>query len=268
MAFCSSPMKKASLWITSMLVALSPTSAMASSYISAAGSTRLVLDEKTWRGEYQTQINGETWAGEITPDRVLGHTGNRAMYSLFKDNPGVVLARPTQVNSFCSGSFNATQTVENGRYVLQATWRASEGKNCPGIGQTIKLRLVEAIPVADKNGDYFFGNSKKWYGLPKGQNEFHTWDLWKVVDASGALRCRVRPNGKVIKTYQRGERITADYDARVHASAILGADNKETHAGLLNPEKIKGAPWLQTSDKCFVRANRQYIQPLSQAYLR
>ncbi|MEP0874211.1 hypothetical protein NDA01_31450 [Trichocoleus desertorum AS-A10] len=236
---------------------------MASSYVSANGSTRLLLDEKNWYGEYQTQINGKVWAGEITPGRILGHTGNRAMYSSFKDNPGVVLESPDEVNSFCSGGFTAIQTVENGRYVLKARWSASEGKNCPGVGQPITLRLVEALPIADKKGDYFFENSKEWYGLPNGQNEFHTWDLWQVVDASGPLSCRVKPNGKIMKTYRRGDRITAGYDGRGHASAILGADNKETHPSALNPSSIKGAPWMRTSDKCFVRANRQYIQPLS-----
>jgi hypothetical protein len=261
-------MKKAFIWIASTLVALSPTAAMASSYVSANGSTRLLLDQKTWRGEYKTKINGEIWSGEIIPDRVLGHNGNRAMYSFFKDNLGGMLESQDKVKSFCRGGFTATQTVENSRYVLKATWDATRGKNCPGIGQPIKLRLVEALPVADNKGDYFFENSKEWFGLPNGQNEFHTWDLWQVVDASGSLSCRVRPNGKIMKTYRRGERITAAYDARVHASAILGADNKETHPGLLDPQKIKGAPWLQTSDKCFVRANGQYIQPLSRAYLR
>ncbi|HEY9907708.1 MAG TPA: hypothetical protein V6D18_08860, partial [Thermosynechococcaceae cyanobacterium] len=151
--------------------------------------------------------------------------------------------------------------------VLAATWRVTRGKNCPVINQTISLRLVEALPVADSQGNYFFENSKEWYGIDAGQNVFHTWDSWQVVDASGALNCRVRPNGEVLKTYRKGDRITSLYDGRGHASAILGADNQEKNPSLLQPKNIKGAPWMQTRDRCFVRANRQYIQPSSKSGL-
>lgn len=234
-----------------------------STYLSASGSTRLRLNNETGAIDYQTQIKGQIWSGQVQPLRRLGHNGNRSIMGPFRD----VLSRSfvNQPETFCAGDFSTSQTVVNNRYVLQSTWRVMGGRNCPMLGQSVNLRLVEAVPVADRQGDFFFDNSKAWSGLDPGQNDFHTWNRWQVVDASGALNCRVKPNGAIAKTYRRGDRLTASYDGRGVASAILGANNTETHPSVLDPKRIKGAPWLLTQDKCFVRANSQYIQPLSAA---
>ncbi len=239
-----------------------------SNYASASGSTILRLNHETGAMDYQTQVKGQVWAGQVQPLRRLGQNGNRSIGGTFRDVLGRSLVEPAggpSAVTFCAGDFVTSQTVENNRYVLQATWRVTSGQNCPSQGQSFNLRLMEALPVADRQGDFFFENSKAWYGLDSGQNDFHTWDRWQVVDASGSLNCRAQPNGAVVKTYRRGDRLNAAYDARGVASAILGAENRELNPSTIDPKRVKGAPWLLTKDRCFVRANSRYVQPLAAA---
>jgi hypothetical protein len=154
--------KFAALAIALPSLLLVPKLAQTSSYRS--GSTELQLDDKTAYIQYRTQINGKTWSGEVKPLRVLGHNGNRSIGGTFKDVPGFTL-NPGEKDTFCRGDFVATQTVEADRYVLNITWRATDGKNCSTIGQSHRLRLVEALPIANSNGDFFWNNSKVWFGI-------------------------------------------------------------------------------------------------------
>ncbi|HEY9909006.1 MAG TPA: hypothetical protein V6D18_15530, partial [Thermosynechococcaceae cyanobacterium] len=117
----SSPWNAGRMFLLSAGIVLSPTVAMASSYVSTSGSTRLLLNDKTGYVQYQTLVNGKIWSGEASPGRILGQNGNRTIYSSFKDFPGQSLASQDKAQSVCSGDFIALQTVNNDRYVLEAT---------------------------------------------------------------------------------------------------------------------------------------------------
>jgi hypothetical protein len=231
-------------------------------YTSSSGSTRLLLKNEVGAamGDYQTQISGTTWSGKIQTQRVLGHNGNRAFYGKFTDRPGRDLFRPNGGVS-CTGDFVGVQTVAADRYVVQASWKVTGGTKCPTIGQTFNLQLVESLPVADSQGNFTRSNTATWFGLETGQNEVHTWDRWQVVDASGTLNCRNRPNGQVVRTYRQGDVFASRYDGRGIATAILGANNSEDNPSVAM--QVKGDPWMLTQDRCFVRSNSRYIQPLS-----
>ena len=251
--------------VTASLV-LSPAVAHAAdwgtNYASSFGSTRLLLknDGGEAIGDYQTQISGTTWSGQIRTQRILGHNGNRAFYGSFTDRPGNNLFRPSAGVS-CTGDFVGIQTVEADRYVVQASWKVTGGSQCPTIGQTFSLRLVESLPVADSQGNFTRSNTGTWYGLGSGQNEVHTWDRWQAVDANGTLNCRDRPNGQMVRTYRKGDLFASRYDGRGIATAILGANNSEDNPSVTM--QVKGDPWMLTQDRCFVRSNSRYIQPLS-----
>jgi hypothetical protein len=238
-------------------------------YQSNIGTTRVLLSSfgpaqsNKWIMYYQTKINGETWSGSAQFTRVLGHNGNRALYGTFKDYAGNTGSPPYNgtVERSCTGDLTASQTAPNDRYHLKATWNVTGGKNCTTIGKTFNLDLSEAIPIADAKGDFQLQNTATWNGLDSGHNNFHTWDRWQIVDDS--LSCRIRPNSDIVRTYRRGDQFASRYDGRGTASAILGADNTESIPSTVYSGKIQGPPWILTRDGCYVRSNRQYIQPLS-----
>ena len=60
-------------------------------------------------------------------------------------------------------------------------WTVRGGKNCPSVGQSFTMTLLEAIPQADRNGDHT-----------------QSWGLWQVIATDGKLNCRATANGKVI----------------------------------------------------------------------
>jgi hypothetical protein len=231
-------------------------------YQSASGTTRLYLGSSEGTS-YQTNVNGETWSGNAKFTRVLGQNGNRAFYGTFKDYAGNTGSPPYDgtVERSCTGDLTASQTAPNDRYQLKATWNVTGGKNCTTIGKTYNLDLSEAIPIADAKGDFQAKNTATWFGLDNGQNDFHTWDRWQVVDDS--LNCRTKPNGDIARTYRRGDQFESRYNGRGTALAILGADNVETSPITLDPNKVKGSPWILTGAECYIRSNSQYIQPLS-----
>jgi hypothetical protein len=241
----------------------------ATNYHSTSGTTRLILmkgegsNAGKWLIDYQTQVNGETWSGSAQSTKVLGHDGNRNIGGTFKDFAGKSGIPPYDgtVERSCTGDFTVIQTAPADRYQLKMIWTVTGGKNCGSIGKTFNIDLSETLPIADANGDFQIQNTATWGGLNSGQNDFHTWDRWQVVD--DRLNCRKRPNGEIVSTYRRGDRFESRYDGRGMASAILGADNTEISPSVLFSGKIKGAPWMMTSDGCYVRSNRKYIQPLS-----
>jgi hypothetical protein len=251
------------LW-PSMAHAYVYTPPTSTNYQSASGTTRLFLDSGSGGGtSYQTNVNGETWSGNAKFTRVLGQNGNRAFYGTFEDAADKSRRQPSNgtVKPSCTGDLTAIQTAPNDRYQLKVAWKVTGGKDCATIGKTYNLDLSEAIPVADTNGDFQAKNTATWFGVDNGQNDFHTWDRWQVVDDS--LNCRTSPNGDIARTYSRGDQFESRYAGRGTALAILGADNVETSPTTLDPDEVKGSPWILTGDKCYVRSNSQYIQPLS-----
>jgi hypothetical protein len=238
-------------------------------YQSTSGTTKLYLSNSDGTNSnkssasYQTNVNGEIWSGNAQFTRVLGQNGNRALYGTFKDYAGNTGRPPYDgtIERSCTGNLTASQTTPNDRYQLKATWNVTGGKNCTAIGKTYNLDLSEAIPIADAKGDFQLKNTATWGGLDSGQNDFHTWDRWQIVDDS--LNCRIRPNSDIVRTYRRGDQVESRYDGRGTASAILGADNTESSPSIVFSGKIQGPPWILTRDGCYVRSNSQYIQPLS-----
>jgi hypothetical protein len=234
-------------------------------YQTVSGSTQLILDfsQPAQRGriEYETKIQGTDWWGEVTPGSMSQQNGKNTVYGTFRDVPSNAFF-DRNAPMFCTGDVVAIRSYANNRFQLDMTWKVTGGKKCTSIGQTINLKLSEAIPVADAQGDYNYANSRVWYGLNSGQNDYHTWDRWRAIE-SGSLNCRERPNGKILRTYPQGSDFVARYESRGVASAILGADNNQTNPSAISPDLIKGKPWMLTKDKCFVRSNSQYIQPRS-----
>jgi hypothetical protein len=242
---------------------------MDTNYQSTSGTTKLHLNKgegtnsNKWFVSYQTNVNGKTWSGSIKSAQALRQDSDLNISGTFKDFAGRSNMPPSDgtVERSCTGDFTAIRTAANDRYQLKATWNVTAGKNCDTIGKTYNLDLSETIPIADAKGDFQIENTATWGGLESGQNEFHTWDRWQVVDDS--LNCRTRPNSDIVRTYHRGDQFGSRYDGRGTASAILGADNTESIPSVVYSGKIQGPPWILTGGGCYVRSNSQYIQPLS-----
>jgi hypothetical protein len=235
---------------------------------SSSGQTRLLVRIREgepvskWQIDYQTKLGGEIWSGNATPLRINGHDGERSILGTFKDWPGRN-GFPSNDDRYCTGDFTLTQRFQGDRAVADVTWHVTGGKNCEAIGQKIRIKAAETLPVANSEGDFTYGNVRTWLGLDAGQNDFRSWERWQVVDQSDTLNCRQWPNGKIVKTYQRGDRFASQANGRGIANAILGSDNGKKHPSQLIEREIKGDPWLETTDRCYVRANSQYIRPLS-----
>jgi hypothetical protein len=254
----------ASVTLMPLIAQANTASLTPSSFQSDAGSTQLQFNSPSRPGasiEYETKIQGEIWWGRLNNGVMSMKNGQTTISGTFKDTPRQSFFSP-DAPVFCTGDLVAIQSFANNRFSLTAQWKVTGGKKCASIGQTIKLNLSEAMPVADAQGDYNYANSRVWYGLDSGQNDYHTWDRWRAIE-SGSLNCRERPNGKILRTYAQGRDFVARYDGRGSASAILGADNEQIIPSAMSPSRIKGKPWMLTKDNCFVRSNSQYIQPLS-----
>ncbi|MEG4285616.1 hypothetical protein QUB68_21035 [Microcoleus sp. A006_D1] len=113
------------------------------------------------------------------------------------------------------------------------------GENCPSIGQTFKVNLVEPLPRANASGDYTSSNANTWLSQTAGSV---TWPAWRVSSRDGELNCRQTPNGGIQRVY-RANRDTIYAELR-GGNAIMIADDQ---------------PWLLTIQGCYVRANSQYI---------
>jgi hypothetical protein len=242
---------------------------ISSNFQTNSGSTQLLFNSNPGNRnprqgvaiEYQTKVQGEIWWGRLSNGVMSMKNGKTTISGTFRDAPSTSYFNPNSP-VVCAGDLEAIQSFANNRFSLTAQWKVTGGKNCASIGQTINLSLSEAIPMADAQGDYNYANSRVWYGLESGQNDYHTWDRWRAIE-SGSLNCRERPNGKILRSYAQGSDFIARYDGRGTASAILGADNTQTNPSTMNPNTVKGKPWLLTKDNCFVRSNSQYIQPQS-----
>jgi hypothetical protein len=235
-------------------------------YQNASGTTKLILmkgdsvNSGKWFIDYQTKVNGETWYGSAQSVKVLGNDSNRNISGTFKDFTGRNPWNGT-VKRSCTGDFTLSQTAPNDRYTIKVTWKVTGGKKCDTIGKTFNIDLTESIPIADAKGDFQNQNTATWGGLNSGQNDFHTWDRWQVVD--NELNCRKRPNSDIVRTYGRGDQFESAYDGRGTALAIFGADNTEVIPSAMTSDKIQGPPWMLTRHNCYVRSNSKFIQPLS-----
>lgn len=223
-------------------VAIAPVSA--SVYANASDSTRIALHEKVSgdspiTGEYSTRIGSQTWIGSVnvTGQGSVGSYRYTGTFSDFLTGPGSADSRST-----CTGNIKMTRRAvgRSTQLSLSIEWTVTGGNNCPSVGQTFNLNLVEPYPVADRNGD--FTNISGW----NGGTQDSSWGSWQVVDTT--LNCRATPNGEIQKTYSQNTMLLAKIERS--GSALVSAPST-------------GAPWLRTQDNCYVRANSRYIAPAS-----
>jgi len=109
---------------------------------------------------------------------------------------------------------------------------------------SIALACAEGsfLPRPNSRGDFTPRNANTYQSETNGMV---TWPTWRVVSSDGELNCRATPNGRIMKVYlARRDRIQAE---------TRGA-NAISFSG--------GAPWMLTRDRCYVRANARYIQPI------
>ncbi len=101
------------------------------------------------------------------------------------------------------------------------------------------------LPSPNRRGDFHARNANTYLSETNGMV---TWPTWRVVSSDRELNCRATPNGRITRVYVAGrDRVRAELRG---GNAFVNASN--------------GTPWLLTRDRCYVRANSQYIQPVWQ----
>jgi hypothetical protein len=213
--------------------------AQASLYRSTNGKTEFRITE--WNatrvdrpGSYTTRVGNQTWNGSFKVN-VDGGPTNMSYSGTFEDSP----AGNTQIK--CTGTIGMVrQSITSIRGMdLAIYWDVTGGNQCPSIGKKFTMKIPEALPVADKRGDY---------------NQ--SWGRWQVISEDGKLNCRATPNGTVVHILNSGHEIF--FDGRFEATITMS----------------NGSPWLYvpylrhpyteaTSKPCYVRANARYVDPLS-----
>jgi|SRR6476469_1529414 len=215
--------------------------ASATTYVNPKGKTTLNLSEKVNNSSsfYFTRVGNRDFLGNIQITRSEGAAGSYYYNGTFKDHatgPGRKIV--------CSGDISIIRhQVGRSSLGAEVTWKVKEGENCPSIGKTFKVNLVEALPLPNANGDYTSSNSNTWLTQTAGSA---TWPAWRVTSRDGQLNCRKTANGAIQTVYR------ADKDT---VAAELRGVNAITMAN--------GQPWLLTRQGCYVRANSQYVQPVS-----
>ncbi|MEG4804577.1 hypothetical protein QUB63_27585 [Microcoleus sp. ARI1-B5] len=236
-------MKRVNLWLGAGIGSLIWCgAASATTYINPTGKTTLNLSEKgnNPSGFYFTQVGNREFLGNIKITRSEGAVGSYYYNGTFTDNaigPGRKIV--------CSGDIAIVgrQIGRSGQLGAEVTWKVKGGQNCASVGKTFKVNLVEPLPRANSSGDYTSSNANTWLSETSGTV---TWPAWRVTSRDGELNCRKTPNGAIQQVY-RADRDTVAAETR-GANAISLAN---------------GQPWLLTRQGCYVRANSQYVQPVS-----
>lgn len=223
--------------IATSTLAIAP--APASLYRSTSGKTELRISE--WNatrvdrpGSYTTHIGDQTWNGSLKVN-VEGSSTNLFYQGTFEDSP----LRNSRIK--CTGTIAMNRREIDARrgMNLAVSWTVTGGNQCPAIGQTFTMTLPEALPVASDRGDYI-----------------QSWGRWQVVSADGQLNCRATPNGNVLHTFKRGDEIFLD--GRLGDTISMHNGSPWMYVPYL------GYPYRDANYKpCYVRANVQYIAPLS-----
>lgn len=221
---------------TGALMFAFPAAAAAAVYTTPTGQTRFVLDLSRGQPsvEYITRIQGRNWIGMAKVSGVpVPESGVSRYQGTFQDMQTGPGARLT-----CTGTIDIINNLPAQSFSV--TWKITGGNSCPSVGQTVRLNLIDAVPRPDARGDFTPAIVNQWNG---GTQET-TWRAWRVVSSDGSLNCRTTPNGAVKVAYKTGQSIRALIDRSGLATTTLN-----------------GAPWLKTTDNCFVRANARFIQP-------
>jgi hypothetical protein len=212
-----------------------PATASAAVYSTPSGQTRFVLDFSQNKPivEYITRIQGREWVGEASVSGVaVPESGVSRYQGTFRDFRTGMGAKQV-----CTGSIDIVNNLPAQSFSV--TWNVTGGQACPSIGQTVTLKLVDALPRPDARGDFTAAIVDQW----NGGTQATTWRGWQVVSKT-PLNCRATPNGAIQTTYQPGTTFNVFKNRSGLATRVSN-----------------GAPWLKTADNCFVRANSQYIQP-------
>lgn len=216
--------------------------ALATTYKSTSGATTLSVKPDSrgpFSGNYSTTVNNRRVVGEIRITKGEGVPGSYIYQGTFSD-------RGLDGKGECIGDITIVrrQIDRSARMGAKVTWKVKGGPTCASLGQTYTLDFVEALPSPDRKGDFNWNNSGTWLSQAF---RYHAWPKWKVTSGDGELNCREKPNGTIKRVYR------------------TNVDQIEPYRGQGNPfEYSRGNnPWLLTSDRCYVRANRQFIQPIS-----
>jgi hypothetical protein len=100
----------------------------------------------------------------------------------------------------------------------EVTCEVKAGENCPSIGKTFKVNLVEALPHPNASGNYSSSNANTWLTQTAGSR---TWPTWRVTSRDGELNCRKTPN-KAIQRVYRADRHTVAPELRGVNSITIG----------------------------------------------
>lgn len=236
-------MKKLYIWLSAGVLSLFWCgAASATTYINATGKTSFNLSEtgNNPGGFYYTKVGDREFLGDLKISRSEGAAGSYYYKGTFQDRaigPGRKMV--------CSGDISIVrhQVGRSGKLGADVTWKVKGGENCPAVGQTIKMNLVEPLPRANASGDYTSHNANTWLTETAGLS---TWPFWRITSRDGELNCRQTPNGSIQQIYR--------------------ANQDTIYPELRGPNAIKienGQPWLLTRNGCYVRANSQYLQPIS-----
>lgn len=123
------------------------------------------------------------------------------------------------------------------------------GVSFTATSSLVTAKLVDAgesfLPRPNHRGDFTSKNANTYLSETNGRV---TWPTWRVVSSDGELNCRETPNGRVSRVY-------FNHRDRVRA---------ELRGGNAFVITTNGSPWMLTRDRCYVRANSQYIRPVWQ----
>ncbi|MEE3719046.1 hypothetical protein V2H45_20075 [Tumidithrix elongata RA019] len=113
---------------------------------------------------------------------------------------------------------------------------------------------AQSIPEGDRYGDYYKNETP--VQAASRQNKLSPGSLWTVV--ATWLNCRRQPslNSPVYRIYQEGDLLEVE---------VWRGGSDEV---LINAIDSNGKPWMPVrgrnlDDKCYVRANARYIQPVT-----
>lgn len=152
---------------------------------------------------------------------------------------------PKTLTSLCFSIFSSHHICKNLR--MQKSFLALIGAGFVLSTSLFSLGVAEArggsyLPSANRRGDFTPQNANTFLSETNGMV---TWPTWRVVSSDGELNCRQTPNGRIVRVYlNQRDIVRAELRG---GNAFVTASN--------------GSPWMLTRDRCYVRANSQYIRP-------
>jgi len=162
-----------------------------------------------------TQVGDREFLGNIQITRSQGAVRSYYYKGTFKDSaidPGKKIV--------CSGDLTIVtgQVGRSSQLGAKVTWKVKAGENCPSIGKTFKVNLVEPLPRPNASGDYTSSNDNTWLTETAGSG---TWSTWRVTSRDEELNCRKTPN-KAIQRVYRADRDTVAPELRGVNAITIG----------------------------------------------